>query len=57
MQNLCRGHPLYSVILYVLAKLCIVIDRMYMKGYTDAWCKCSCVPKPFPQLNHVSTQP
>ena len=36
MQNLCRGHPLYSVILYVLAKLCIVIDRMYMKGYTDA---------------------
>lgn len=33
--------------------LTIVIDSMYMKGHTDSWCKRSCDPKWFPQLNNV----
>lgn len=31
----------------------VVIDSMHMKGHTDNWCKRTCDPKWFPQLNNV----
>ena len=36
-----------------MAKLTVVIDCMHMKGHTDIWCKKTCDPKLFPQLNNV----
>ena len=31
----------------------VAVDSMHMKGHTDRWCKRTCDPKWFPQLNNV----
>ena len=51
-QNPCRSHLTKTA--DAISNLKFVIDRMHMKGHTDTWCKRSCDPKLFPQLNNVS---
>lgn len=51
IQNPCRSNITKTA--QVMAKLSIVIDCMHMKGHTDLWCKQTCDPKWFPQLNNV----
>lgn len=36
-----------------MMNITVVIDSMHMKGHTDSWCKRTCDPKWFPQLNNV----
>ena len=50
--NPCRAHLTSTAT--NMTKLCIVIDKMHMKGHIDPWCKRTCDPKFFPQLNNVS---
>ena len=50
-QNTCRSRLTKTA--EGIAKLKFVIDRMHMKGHTDAWCRRTCDPKLFPQLANV----
>lgn len=36
-----------------LSSMNIVVDKMHMRGHTDAWCKDNCDPHKFPQLEKV----
>lgn len=38
----------------LMSELEIVIDKMHMKGHTDMWCKDTCDPLKFSELNSVS---
>lgn len=50
-QNPCRSHLTKTA--KDMAEMSIVIDCMHMKGHTDLWCKKTCDPNLFPQLNNV----
>lgn len=36
-----------------LSHLSIVIDKMHMAGHVDSWCKKTCDPHLYPDLNKV----
>lgn len=38
-----------------LTEIAITVDKMHMAGHVDPWCRKTCDPKLFPDLNSVSS--
>ena len=39
----------------ILSEMKITVDKMHMAGHVDAWCKQTCDPALYPELQKVST--
>ena len=52
IHNPCRSQLTKAA--QAMCDLNVVIDGMHMKGHIDGWCKRTCDPKLFPELNDVS---
>lgn len=50
-QNPCRRDLTSTT--QILCKLAIVIDKMHMAGHVDTWCKKTCDPQLFSDLDKV----
>ena len=50
-SNSCRSEQTETT--HLLSELAIVVDKMHMAGHVDSWCKKTCDPHLFPDLNSV----
>ena len=52
-SNSCRSELTETT--HLLSELAIVVDKMHMAGHVDSWCKKTCDPHLFPDLNSVQS--